>query len=136
MTVREVIESADRLRANPLSDKEKIEYLSELDMRIYEDIVLRHQGSEIPVPRTFPYTADTAELIAPARFKRMYVLYLCLEIDWALDETEHYTNDLIRFQDAYEAFAAWYNETHLPVQAARICTAPPYRLGGAYASGS
>lgn len=142
ITIREIIESADGLQNSPLSDAKKRRALSELDAHIYEDIVLRHEGAEaymIPAAgggythRVFPYESDTAQLIAPARFRKMYVYYLCLEADLANDEPERYSNDLLLFQQLYAAFGAYYNETHMPLHHAVICTAPAYQRGGAYA---
>ena len=135
MTIRHIIQAVSRLRDTPLSEQAKIDCLSELDCKIYEDIILRHEGAEAytahdtsgkTVHRTFPYTTDTQELIAPPRFQKMYVYYLCMEIDLALDEIDRYTNDLILFNDLYNAFAAHYNETHMPLHEGKIITAPKY----------
>lgn len=142
MTIRHIIQAVSRLRDTPLSEQARIDCLSELDCKIYEDIILRHEGAEAFMPRDesgqyvhrrFPYTEDTQELIAPFRFQKMYIYYLCMEIDLALDETDRYTNDLIIFNDYYNAFAAHYNETHMPLHEGAVVTAPQYLRGEAYA---
>ena len=135
MTIRHIIEAAARLRDSPLSEQAKIDCLSELDCKIYEDIILRHEGAAAYMPcgadgqpahRVFPYTADTQELIAPSRFQKMYVYYLCMEMDLALDEIDRYTNDLILFQKFYNEFAAHYNEKRMPRHEGKIITAPKF----------
>lgn len=137
MTIRDILERINK--NNQIDDKTKIRWLSELDLQIYEDIVLRHEGAtrymtENPdgtfSPRDFPYKTDTRELIAPERFSRMYEAYLQSETDMQLDELDRYANDLTRFNNAYQEFAAWYNETHMPLQPAVIHTAPKYKRSG------
>ncbi|MBR2589933.1 MAG: hypothetical protein IKE65_03330 [Clostridia bacterium] len=129
ITAREIMESAAARTAGALSDSEKLRALSELDNKIYEDIILRHEGAEAymqPVAggeyvhRAFPYTSDLQELIAPHRFRKMYIHYLCLEADLARDEIDRYTNDLILFHDAFDAFFAHYHQTHMPCCPAKI----------------
>ena len=112
------------MRDHPLSDAQICACLSELDETIYEDIILRHEGAAafmqtLPqggyTHRLFPYREDTRELIAPARFEKMYVYYVCLEIDLVLDEMQRYAEDISLFENAYNAFAAYYNERHMPL---------------------
>lgn len=140
MTIREIIENIGT--NNSVSDKKKIRWLSELDLQIYQDIVLRHEGAELYMhnngdgtysDRELPYTADTCQLIAPERFARMYEAYLKAQIDYESDEPERYSNDITLFNNAYSEFTAWYNETHMPLQPASITTAPQYRRSNHHA---
>ena len=141
MTIRDIIESVKK--NTEIDDKTKIRWLSELDFKIYEDIVLRHEGAEQYMtkngdgtfsPRSLPYESDACELIAPERFRKMYEAYLRLETDFQLDELERYSNDVIIFNEQYAAFSAWYNETHMPLQPATIRTAAQYKRRGTHAS--
>ena len=128
MTIRDIIERVKARRTSPLPESLLIAALSELDMRIEQDIVRRHEGES--EARDFPYSSDTVQLIAPARFAKMYEHYLCLEIDLQLDEMQHYANDVQLFGQAYSAFSAWYNETHMPRHEARLRVAPHYKRRG------
>ena len=129
MTIRDIMESVKQKRNLTLSDAHCVRCLSELDSKIYEDIILRHAGKEQYMlraadgsvsDRPFPYKSDASRLIAPERFFGMYEAYLMCEADYALDEIGRYRNDLLLFERAYNGFAAWYNETHLPAHGARI----------------
>ncbi|MBQ6381932.1 MAG: hypothetical protein IJJ41_10110 [Clostridia bacterium] len=123
MTIRNIIERVAAQRPAVLAERDAIRALSELDNHIYEDIVLRHEGAQ---PRAFPYAEDTRQLIAPARFSKLYEAYLRAEAALQLDEPERYAYELQLFQAAYDSFRAWYNETHMPLQPAHIQAAPHY----------
>ena len=143
MTIRDIIERAGKSN-NSIPDKKKIQWLSELDFQIYEDIIQRHEGAEQYMkenddgsisPRELPYTEDSCTLIAPERFSKMYEAYLRMEIDLELDELDRYSNDMLIYNEQYDRFSAWYNETHMPLQPARIHTAPQYQIrSGNYAT--
>ena len=133
MTIRSIINRADALRNNRTEDSKKIRWLSELESLIYHDIVLTHEGAQAYMNanedgsfshRTLPYESDRSELIAPFRFAKMYEAYLCCEIDLVHDEITKYTNDLALFNACYNAFAAWYNENHKPLEKAKIAVTP------------
>ncbi|GEM_PF-330561 len=135
INIRHIIESVKSMRDIPLSLAQICACLSELDETIYEDIILKHEGATRFMQQTaqgnythraFPYREDTRELIAPERFRKMYVYYVCLEMDLALDEMQRYADDMVLFENAYESFAAYYNENHMPLHNGFLHTAPPY----------
>ncbi len=138
MDIRNIIEtSKDRhLATSDLNNTNAIRVLSKLDQKIYEDIVLNHEGAEKYMvnngdgtysDRAFPYTNDTDELIASHRFMDMYCYYLACEHDTINNEQDRYNNHLMLFNEAYQEFVCWYNENHMPVQRGRLQTAPSYK---------
>ena len=143
MTIREIIESVNTYAKSNLSQAQKIECLSQLDMHIYEEVILPHEGKQAFMqphadgtysPRLFPYTSDSAELIAPPRFKKMYELYLKCEADYRENEAAKYAEDITLFQSLYEQFCAWYHRNHLSAQSIGIRTAPTYQRRTEYAA--
>ena len=126
MEIREIINSADELRNNDISDLKKISWLSELDESIFEQIVLTHEGAN---PRAFPYKKDTESLIAPDRFRELYEHFLCAKIDYCQNEIDRYENDITLFERALSQFKAWYNENYLPLKKATINTKPSFLRG-------
>ena len=127
MTIREIINRADEMRNNDISQSLQIRWLSELDELIFEELVLTHEGA---LPREFPYKSDTDILIAPDRFRDMYELYLCAKVDYCQNETERFENDNALFERAFNMFKYWYHENHLPLIKATINTKPSFLRGG------
>ena len=138
MLIREIINSADEMRNNDISEIQKIKWLSELDESLFEEIVLTHESEELlsvrdggePEFRVFPYKEDTVSLIAPNRFRPMYEHFLCAKIDYCQNEIERFENDSALFNSSFNKFKAWYNENHLPLIKASINTKASFLRGG------
>ncbi|MEE1356833.1 MAG: hypothetical protein UHG68_04625 [Clostridia bacterium] len=109
MTINEAIAAADGLRNNQISADIKRAMLSELDGRIYREVM-------DPIGNDFNgYNADTDEatqLLAPFPYDGLYVTYLEMEIARINGEMPRYNNAAIRFNEKYEAFKRWYNRTY------------------------
>ena len=114
MTIMEAINWLDGLKANTYTVEDKVAWLSRLDGRIYEEIISTHVGCCM---RSFsPYSSDDTEeeLIAEAPHDEMYIRWLEAQIDYANGEYNKYNNSITAFNAAYQAFADYYNRTHLP----------------------
>lgn len=113
MTIIEAINAADKRKPNTLSKSEKIRLLSYLDGKIKLEIIDTHEGG-----KAFqPYTEDTpmnTELLVPFPWDDLYIKYLICEIDLHAGDIERYNNGVAVYNEAYEAFTAWYNRTHMP----------------------
>ena len=90
MTVKEAIARADDLRPNALDDAHKYAFLFDLEKDIAEIF-----GKDAPGN---PYPHD-AELILPFPDDLVYVLKLCLAIDYYNQDTALYQNDLLLFKE-------------------------------------
>ena len=126
ITIRDIITAADDSRNNNIDSAKKIEWLSQLDEKIYGDIVLRHEDHEDYGDVAFPYNTDKQVLIAPDRFKEMYETYLMAKIDLQQAENAMYSNDSALHNSAYADFENWYNENHLPVERSRFRVKPHF----------
>ena len=119
MTIDQAITRIDTLKANSYSRAQKIAWLSELDGRIYHEIILTHAAPAGGYPSYEPYSAETAggtELLAAYPYDDVYERYLACQIDIANREIGFYQNDMALFNTAYKAYGDAYNRTHMPVQ--------------------
>lgn len=127
MTIREAIDRADSIKPNQYKDEVKMQWLSELDQRIYNDIFLTHEdnpyeGIEEPAEGEedmrliFPYTDDSRVLLAESPYDMLYVSYLMAQIDFYNEETSRYQNTASMYNSQYDDYARWYNRSHMPIQ--------------------
>lgn len=125
MTIREAINRADTLTPNQYADDLKIAWLSELDYRVFNEIMITHEGNMFtladPVPPgqikiAFPYTDDSTELLVDAPYDVMYSSYIKAKIDEANEETARYANSAAQYNSEFSDYARFYNRTHLPLQ--------------------
>ena len=78
MTVTDTISQADELRLNTISDEQKAAWVMGLDQQIGERIDMASYVHSWP--------AGDGELLLPAPYDRVYVLYLCSQIDYYNNE--------------------------------------------------
>ena len=122
MTIREAINRADTVKPNQYSDEMKIQWLEELDKRIYNDLYLTHEDNPFDTIEgegiVFPYD-DEAILLAPSPYDVLYVSYIKAKIDEYNEETTRYVNSCTTYNSQYQDYARWYNRTHMPIQIRR-----------------
>ncbi|MBE6685776.1 MAG: hypothetical protein E7591_00915 [Ruminococcaceae bacterium] len=114
MKANDIIKDVDLQRAgHELSSGTLCSYIAELEERIYTELVCTHKN-----PDNIEYTAisEDTTLIAPARYKDMYVFYVLAKIDYIRQDTSRYTNNMIMYNELYSDFANWWNRTYLPNQ--------------------
>lgn len=115
MTIIEAINAADKRKPNTLTESEKVRLLSVLDGKIKLEIIDTHEGGE--GISFVPYTDDTPRdtvLLVPSPWDDLYIKHLEAEIDYHAGDIERYNNGVTVYEAAYNAFAAWYNRTHMP----------------------
>jgi len=119
MTIGEAVAVIDsRMVGNQYSFEEKIRWLSDLDKRIYAEIMSRRADCEISgfVGYT-PQTDLNEPLLADGGYGDMYIYYLEAMINKANCEYSRYNNSMIMFNTIYSLFARQYNRTHRVVSA-------------------
>ena len=104
MTVTDTISQADELRLNTISDEQKAAWVMGLDQQIGERIDMDSYVHSWP--------AGDGEL--PAPYDRVYVLYLCSQIDYYNNETALYGNDKAVYDEAMSEAMAWWRRQHCP----------------------
>jgi hypothetical protein len=116
MTIAELIAVVDEVRPNQLSKQLKTMWLSEIEHRVFEEVVSR----AIDFCPNFvfkPYVYDLndeTELMIPDVYGDVYRSYIYSKIDYALGEIDRYNNDAALFQAAWDDFAGWYRRNHYP----------------------
>ena len=120
MKINEAINRLDALKLNTYSQNDKVEWLSRLDSMVKRQIIDTHEGGE---SISFSgYTADTPPdtvLLVPAPYDEVYLRWMEAQIDYHNGEYDKYNNAIIMFNTAFEAYAAYYNQNHMPVSHGR-----------------
>lgn len=106
MTVTDTLSQADELRLNTISDEQKAAWVMGLDQQIGERIDMDSYVHSWP--------AGDGELLLPAPYDRVYVLYLCSQIDYYNNETALYGNDKAVYDEAMSEAMAWWRRQHCP----------------------
>lgn len=125
MTVQEILAKVDEIKPNTFDENLKITWLSELEGRIFNDVILTHvhdlvddeEGNMIePTFAGFDETSENEELLVPNTYCDLYRNYVFAQMDFANGETDRYNNSMIMFNNSYNDFCNWYNRTHKPIQ--------------------
>lgn len=110
MTAKKAIELADELRPNSISEKQKFDWLYELDGKLAE-----FMGKELP---TNPYPED-GTLLMEYPYDNIYELYLIAMYDIYNQDSDLYQVDMAMFNNALdEAKSAWIRK-HNPSKGKR-----------------
>ncbi len=123
MTVDNAISRFDDLCPNSLEYSEKLRMLSELDGRIFTEIISLYSD----LPETFygydPGTPGNTVLLVRYPYDGIYTKYLAAMTDEINGDTSRFANSRLSFNNAYEEFAAYYNRTHRIKHSGRINSA-------------
>lgn len=146
MTTGEAIKRVNDLKPNTYTDQMKIAWLSELDGKIFQEVILTHEVRKHhhhhhwpdPLDREDdsmeekehhhhhhhcefkPYKDLTDELIVPfPHAGDVYTFYLMSQIDLHNAETAKYNQSIVLFNAAYQTYSDWYNRTHKPISHGR-----------------
>ena len=117
MTLQGVLDTVDQLKPNMMQRSIKIRFISELEGRIHQEILMKHVHSaedEI-LPVYDDNTDDTTELLVPAPYDMVYVYYLMSKIDMMNQEEDKENNNRVRFENAWIEFDDYYTRTHMPL---------------------
>lgn len=116
MKISEAINRIDEIKANVMTETEKIKHLDTLDRTVIRELVCRHEGEE--AYKTFSgYTEQTdmqTELLIYPPYDEAYIYYLGAMIDYSNGEIALYNNSMSMFESVYDAFARDYHRTHMP----------------------
>ena len=113
MTVKEIIDRTDEIKPNQYSTEQKTEWLSRLDIQIYNEVMKTHEDCDMDGFEG--HTGETAELLVGSPYDDMYRYYLESMIDYANQEIAKYNNSSAMFDERYTEFCRNYNRTHMPV---------------------
>ena len=118
MTIEKAIFLVDELKPNQIEKERKIEWLSRLDERLFEEVIRTHEPGPGPLPVFAPYTQETdgdTELLAPAPYDELYRFYLEMHIDLANLEYDKYNNSAMLYATSRgQLYRMWHRE-HRPL---------------------
>lgn len=117
MKIHDAIAEVDSLKPNMFGEKEKIRWLSRLDARIYEQIILTHKYNEGEEEVTFTGYDEgdgEKELLVGQPYDEMYLRWLEAQIDYHNKEYDSFNNSNTVFESVYSSFRNAYNQSHMP----------------------
>jgi len=114
MTIKEILDKTDTLKPNQYSAADKMDWLSDLDGRVLQEVILQHERDG-DVPELPRYTDQTEELLAEDTYCDLYVYYLMAQIDFYNAEYIRYNNSSAAFNQAYSDYARNYHRKHKPI---------------------
>lgn len=118
MTIQQAMDKADRMKPNMMPTEDKIGFLSEIEGKIHEEIIMTHEhtAEEETRPEYDSETDPTTEMLVPAPYDMIYVYWLMAQIDHLNMEMDKYNNDRSLFEDAWGNFADYWNRKKMPIQ--------------------
>ena len=115
----EAIRRIDELKHNTYTVGEKIMWLSELDGNVKKTVYDTHLPNEGETVTEFTgYTeedvedGDGPELLIPAPWESVYVLWLQAQIDYYNAEYDRYNNAIISANSVLQSFESAYHRSH------------------------
>ena len=113
MTIREAIDTADRLKPNQYDYDTKVQWLSNLDGMIFREVIKTHDQQPVEMFHGYEKADSDTPLLIPFPYDDdVYVSYLHSQIDKANGETAKYNASATQFNAAYIRFQDWYGRTH------------------------
>lgn len=120
MTVQELLNAVDELKPNQYLTARKIEWLNEIETKVYNEIIKTHEGAD-DISFIGYTTSDTeTELLVADGYAGLYIDYLFTKIDYYNSDIDKFTNSAMMFTSSFEDYANYYNRTHMPLQNNKI----------------
>lgn len=113
MTIREILDTVDRLKPNQYSTEDKIDWLSVLDGLIYIEVFATHEDSPVDVFTGYEVSDQDESLLVPEPYAYdIYLYYLEARIDQENNEIVKYNQTISLYNAAYLRFLDYWNRGH------------------------
>ena len=113
MKIQDIITLVDLKEPNSYTDNEKIKWLSDLDGKIFNEVILTHEHEDVEFT---PYTAKTDELLIGAPYgEDIYVHYVIARIAAGNAEVARYNQQIAMYNAAYSQWWNKHNSTITPL---------------------
>lgn len=120
MTIQSALDMIAELKPHQIPEETMIGWLSQLDARIFAEILQTH-APDARMPDAFAgYTTQTdrdTQLLIAAPYDEIYRFYLEMQIDLADMEMDKYNNSMALYNNAWGEFARMWHRSHMPKQA-------------------
>lgn len=118
MKVNDIITLVDLKEPNSYTTSEKIKWLSNLDGKIFEEVILTHAHE--PDAEFEPYTDGAEELLIGAPYgEELYTHYVIAMIAAGNAEITRYNQQIAMYNACYSQWWNKFNSTHTPLHARR-----------------
>lgn len=115
MTIAEAIDITDKLTPNAYEEADKVRWLLEIDMLVYDDLISTHDGLLIFYRPDYSAEDIAEELLIPEPYAEdVYVNFLQAKIAQQNGEDAKYNKAIIFYNDGYTRFAKAYNAANRP----------------------
>lgn len=104
MTLLKAIAGANTLRPNAIDDSIKADWIYELEAEVAELM-----DTELP---EFMFPEDQ-DLLMPKPYDNFYHLHVCAMIDFYLEDTQLYVNDMTMANSAKDSAFKWWRRHHM-----------------------
>ena len=115
MTINEAITQVDTLKPNQITDEIKVRWISVLEGKIIDEIILTHEMSEVVEFTGYSIDDMDTDLIVPDTYADVYIYYLEAMIDETNNESARYASSMQMFNNAWQDFANFYNRNNKPL---------------------
>ena len=116
MKIIDAISKVDDLKPNRYDEEHKVGWLSNLDLRVKNEIIDTHEGASETSFTGYNLDVDkNTKLLVPAPYDEMYIHWLMAQIDLANGEYNKYNAEITMFNTEWEDYAKHYNCTHMPI---------------------
>ena len=115
MTLNDAITEVDTIKPNQYPDELKVRWLSVLEGKIIDEIILTHQLAEVVEFNGYSIDDMETELIVPDTYADVYIYYLMAMIDSTNNEGLRYQSSMQQFNSAWQDFANYYNRNNMPI---------------------
>ena len=112
MKIKEAVARFDTLYPNAFSHSEKLMWLSELDGRIYSEILSHYENAPAFFDGYSASTSESTELLVPFPDDDIYIKFMCLKADLINSDIKRFNNSAMLFNSAFTSLANAYNRTH------------------------
>ena len=112
MKIKEAIARFDTLYPNAFSHSEKLSWLSELDGRIFNEIISLYENAPSDFSGYSSSTDESTVLLAVFPNDDIYIKFMCLKADLINSDIRRYNNSAMLFNSAFSSLANEYNRTH------------------------
>ncbi len=116
MTISEILAEVDEIKPNTYDDNIKIKWLSELDGKVFNELVTTHEHEDDIEFKGYTEADIDEELLIPFPYTDTYRNWLFAMIDYSNGETDRFSNSMVMFNNAYSTYAKYFNSTNKPIQ--------------------
>lgn len=112
MTAPEILLEIGRVKPHQYTADTLIRWLSELDGRVWEDLMSHYLPQE--EKPSLPYSSGDAltQMLIPFPHDDIYIKWLTAQIDYHNADFDRYNNAMMMWQEAYQGFLDSYTRSH------------------------